>query len=95
MKKSIIALLMCVFTTVTIAQNYKFGKVSKSELEEKFYPLDSTADAAYLHKYRRTYYDYNKTDGAFNVVMKRVRLLKVNYQKRTFLKKKRINFGAY
>jgi len=45
------------------AQDYKFGKVSKDELEEKFYPLDSTADAAYLYRKRRTYYEYSANVG--------------------------------
>lgn len=49
------------------AQDYKFGKVSKEELQEEFYPLDSTADAAYLYKNRKTYYDYNNNSG-FEVV---------------------------
>ena len=64
MKKKIIVLFILIaqITTVT-AQNFKFGKVSKEELEEEFYPLDSTADAAYLYKYRRTYFDYNKNKG--------------------------------
>lgn len=57
MKKSITLLLLISQLTV-LSQNYKFEKVSKEELEEKFYPLDSTANAAYLYKYRRTYYDY-------------------------------------
>ncbi|MFY0630498.1 MAG: DUF3857 domain-containing protein [Flavobacteriaceae bacterium] len=62
MKKLMIILL--VFTSTGIlAQNYKFGKVSKEELEEKFYPLDSTANAAYLYQYRRTYYHYSPNDG--------------------------------
>ena len=37
----------------TYAQEVKFGKVSKENLEEEFYPLDSTADAAYLYKKRK------------------------------------------
>ena len=44
-------------------KNYKFGKVSKEELEEKMYPLDSTAEAAYLYDSRRTYFNYNKNEG--------------------------------
>ena len=57
----VIALLItCQFLS---AQDYKFGKVSKAELEEEFYPLDSTADAAYLYKYRRTYYNYRNSKG--------------------------------
>jgi len=50
------------------AQDYKFGKVSKAELEERFYPLDSTADAAYLYKYRRTYFEYMQDEGGFKVI---------------------------
>ena len=66
MKKITIVLLLSQLSL--FAQDYKFGKVSKEELEETFYPLDSTADAAYLYKYRRTYYDYNSTTGWFDVV---------------------------
>ena len=65
-KVTIVLLLLSQFAV--FAQNYKFGKVSKEELEEKFYPLDSTADAAYLYKYRRTYYDFNSSSGWFDVV---------------------------
>jgi hypothetical protein len=50
------------------AQDYKFGKVSKAELEERFYPLDSTADAAYLYKYRRTYFEYMQDEGGFKLI---------------------------
>lgn len=50
------------------AQNYKFGKVSKKELQEKFHPGDSTADAAYLHRFRKTYYEYNPTKKRFYLV---------------------------
>lgn len=57
----VIALLItCQFLS---AQDYKFGKVSKAELEEEFYPLDSTADAAYLYKYRRSYFSYSQNVG--------------------------------
>lgn len=67
MKKITIVLLLLSQLSV-FAQDYKFGKVSKEELEEKFYPLDSTADAAYLYRYRRTYYQYNSSSGWFDVV---------------------------
>ncbi|MFY9241964.1 MAG: transglutaminase domain-containing protein [Polaribacter sp.] len=62
MKKIIFALSICI-ATCTVAQDYKFGKVSEEEVSEKFYPLDSTADAAYLYKYRRTYMDYSQNVG--------------------------------
>ncbi len=62
MKKITIVVLLLSQLSI-IAQNYKFGKVSKEELEEQFYPLDSTAEAAYLFKKRRTYYDYVPNSG--------------------------------
>ncbi len=34
------------------AQDYDFGNVSKEELEEKFHPLDSSANAAIFIKKR-------------------------------------------
>ena len=58
--KKIIPILTLVITVSNFAQDYKFGKVSKEEVQEKFYPLDSTADAAYLYRKRRTYFDYNQ-----------------------------------
>ena len=48
---------------VSFGQNYKIGKVSKEELQEKVYPSDPSADAAYLYKNRRTYFDYIDTEG--------------------------------
>ena len=67
MKKITIVVLLLSQLSL-FAQDYKFGKVSKAEVEEKFHPLDSTADAAYLYRYRRTYYDYNASSGWFDVV---------------------------
>jgi hypothetical protein len=59
---SIMLMQFCIY-----AQDFKFGKVSKEELQEQFYPLDSTADAAYLFKYRKSYFDYEVDDG-FRVI---------------------------
>ena len=67
MKKIIIVVLLLSQLSL-FAQDYKFGKVSKAELEEQFYPLDSAADAAYLYKYRRTYFEYVQDDGGFKVI---------------------------
>lgn len=66
MKKLLLILVVC-FSVNSYAQDFKFGKVSKQELEEKTHPLDSTADAAYLYSNRRTYYDYSTNDG-FRVI---------------------------
>lgn len=51
------------FSFTAFSQNYDFGKVSTEELQEKFNPLDSSANAAYLYKYRRTYFQYRKEKG--------------------------------
>lgn len=56
--KKVFVVLVLISQLSIVAQDYKFGKVSKEELEEKFYPLDSTADAAYLYRDRRTYYEF-------------------------------------
>ena len=66
--KNITILLLLLSQLSFFAQDYTFGKVSKAELEERFYPLDSTADAAYLYKYRRTYFVFDQNVGGFNIV---------------------------
>ncbi|MGG8497903.1 DUF3857 domain-containing protein [Tenacibaculum sp. TC6] len=45
------------------SQEVKFGKITQEELEEKIHPIDSTADAAYLYKKRRTYFEYDPHKG--------------------------------
>jgi len=55
MKKIICTLIILIVINQITAQDYKFGKVSKEELQEKFYPKDSSANAAYLFKKRKTY----------------------------------------
>lgn len=61
--KKIFTILILVLTSSNFAQDYTFGKVSKEELAEKFYPLDSTADAAYLYKYKKVSYNYSGEEG--------------------------------
>ncbi|WP_248722137.1 DUF3857 domain-containing protein [Seonamhaeicola sp. ML3] len=62
MKYLSVLFLICI-TLFGSAQNYKFGKVSKEELEEKVCALDSTAGAEYLFKKRHTFYEYHRSDG--------------------------------
>lgn len=45
------------------AQKIEFGEIEKDVVAETFYPLDSSANAAYLNKYRKTYYRYNTIKG--------------------------------
>ncbi|WMI64034.1 transglutaminase-like domain-containing protein [Aestuariibaculum sp. YM273] len=57
---------LCLSLSVTaFAQNVKFGKVSKEEIQEKINPLDSSANATYLYKYRRTHVEYDVQLGEF------------------------------
>ena len=64
MKNNFILLLLIAFLSeITHAQEVKFGKVSKNELQEKFYPTDSTAEAAYLLKKRVTDYEFSNNEG--------------------------------
>lgn len=60
----VISILFCILISAnTLSQNHDFGKVSKEELQEKFNPMDSSANATYLYKYRRTYFDYSQEEG--------------------------------
>jgi len=61
--KNIALVLLMLWTSIIWSQKYKYGKVSKAELEEKFYPLDSTADAAVLYSERKATFEYDKENG--------------------------------
>ena len=63
MKTPAILLVVLFVCQITTSQNYKFGKISKEELQEKFNPLDSSASATYLYKYRKTFFEYNQSTG--------------------------------
>jgi len=82
MKKEIQTLLLCLVTILTYSQEYKFGKISKEDLEEKVYAKDSVADAVYLYKSRRTYYEYNTSTG-FDVITDVKQRIKI-YNKKGF-----------
>ena len=56
-------IILCLVSFCSPAQDYKFGNISKEELLEDYSPMDSTANAAYLYKYRRTYFEYLKEKG--------------------------------
>lgn len=67
MRKRLIIVFVYFCTSILFSQEIEFGKVSKEALLEKVYAQDSTANAAYLYKYRRTYYEYNSSKG-FEVI---------------------------
>lgn len=58
-----ISIILLFFTLNSFAQEVKFGKVTKKELQEKFYSNDTSANAVVLYKKRRTYYEYDGTNG--------------------------------
>jgi len=60
---TVLTVLLLFTVDLAFSQNVKFGKVSKEELQEKFYPLDSSANAAILYKKRRTHYEYSDEYG--------------------------------
>ncbi|WP_299255757.1 transglutaminase [uncultured Aquimarina sp.] len=71
-----IGIVFMVLTIHMSAQEYKFGKVSKEELLEKAYPLDSSANAAVLYENKKVSVAYS-TDKGFQLiteVFKRVKL---------------------
>lgn len=56
-------LIAILLTTVTFAQNYKPGRVSKEELKEIKDPLFPEADAAVLYREYIVKYDYSQSKG--------------------------------
>lgn len=62
MRITVLILSIC-FSITAFTQNYDFGKISIEELQEKFNPLDSSASATYLYKYRKTFFQYNQGEG--------------------------------
>lgn len=63
MKNILLVIVLVSFISEMNAQDFKFGKVSKQELQETFYPLDSAANAAYLYKKRNTTFRYVQDKG--------------------------------
>lgn len=56
-------LLFLLITCSAFAQDFRFGKVSKEEVSQKKCPIDSSANAAYLYKSRRSYINYTENKG--------------------------------
>jgi hypothetical protein len=65
MKKTFIfnILIFFLFSSISLAQEYKLGKVSQTELEEKEHPIDKDAVASYLFKNGKSYFTYTQNDG--------------------------------
>ncbi|HUH29644.1 transglutaminase domain-containing protein [Gelidibacter sp.] len=74
--KKIAYLLIFIAFNWTNAQDYRFGKVSKEELQETAYPMDSEANAAILYLNQKTYYNYVQSEGFVQIteVYKRIKI---------------------
>jgi len=65
MKNIIISLgIFLVSLQIAYAQDYRFGKVSKEELQQKEHPRETDADAAILYREMNTTFEYT-ADGGF------------------------------
>ena len=75
--RNYVAILLCVMIgTKTFSQDYKFGKVSIDELNEKEHPLDKDANASILYENKNVRVEYRASEGFRLVtdVHKRVKL---------------------
>jgi len=63
MNKLLLIMMLQLGITSLSAQNFKFGKVSKEELQEQFNPLDSAANATILYRKENIKYDYSQERG--------------------------------
>ncbi|QNJ96964.1 DUF3858 domain-containing protein [Constantimarinum furrinae] len=75
--KFLLVLTICFFTTLSgNSQNYKFGKVSKEELEEKADPLYPDADASVLYREYKTHFEYTQGEGftIYTQVFERIKI---------------------
>ncbi|TDD99165.1 DUF3857 domain-containing protein [Flavobacterium cellulosilyticum] len=62
-KKNVIAVFAFLSFAISNAQDFKLGKVSIKELEEKTHPIDSSAVAAVLFNKAKTFFTYTITNG--------------------------------
>ncbi|ARV09337.1 hypothetical protein BTO05_06685 [Winogradskyella sp. PC-19] len=63
MKKILALITLVVSVSFGQAQDFKFGKVSKEELQENVHPIDSSANAAVLSKKEDVYFIFTNYDG--------------------------------
>ncbi|WP_114491300.1 transglutaminase domain-containing protein [Candidatus Ulvibacter alkanivorans] len=63
--KVILVLTALFMAQYSFSQDYRFGKVSKEEVQQKVHPTDSSANAAILYREMITEFDYNQTEGFY------------------------------
>lgn len=77
MKIKLITLTLLLFIAqISVAQDFKFGKVSKEELQEKAHPVNPDANAAVLYREFKTNFEYSEADGFYTVtdVVERIKI---------------------
>ena len=76
MKTTILSLIILLITHCGIAQNYKYGKVSKEELQEQVNAQYPEANATVLNREINTYYEYKQGVGftLFKEVLERIKI---------------------
>ncbi len=67
MKKHLTILILLFIISTTYSQDFKFGKVSKAELEVISNTEDSSANAAVLYKNQNIHFDYSQEKGFIQV----------------------------
>jgi len=65
--KIITTIAVLFFSNLSVAQNYKFGKVSEEELLQKAHPTDPTANATILYRETKTDFQYTQDAGWYMV----------------------------
>lgn len=68
MKTNLLSVIITLcFLNISVAQDYRFGKVSKEELLQKEHPTDPSANAAVLYREVKTEFQYNQDSGWYMV----------------------------
>jgi hypothetical protein len=75
MKKNILILLLALYITSTYAQ--KFGQIKRDEIEQIEHPSEPDAKAAILKQHGRTYFEYNKNEGRFELITEVYKKIKI------------------
>ena len=79
MKSNILtAIAILCFLNISVAQNYKFGKVSKEELAQSQHSTEPASEAAILYREVHTTFDYSSDSGFYMItdVFERVKIYK-------------------
>lgn len=63
MKQLLLSIIFILSFSFLSSQNYKFGKISKEELQEKYHPKDSATSAAILYRNEDISFFYSYNEG--------------------------------